>query len=118
LQADPTASSLRQIDAEKLAASDVFDAYKKNDSIASIVIRECVAFWGMGAANLVSIFNPEKVIFGGGMFGPAASLIDNIKDEAAKWAQPISMKQVSFERSALGTDAAVYGAGYLAVKAI
>ena len=78
------------------------------------MIEECIAFWGMGAANLVSIFNPEKIIFGGGLFGPAVKYLGEIKSEATKWAQPISITQVSFLPSALGGDAAVYGAGYLA----
>ena len=64
----------------------------------------------------VIFFNPEKIIFGGGIFGPAAKFIDDIKAEAAKWAQPISITQVSFEQSVLGGDAAVYGAGFLALK--
>mgnify|MGYP001092081608 FL=1 len=70
----------------------------------------------MAAANLVSLFNPEKIIFGGGVFGPALELIPAIKQEAEKWAQPISIRQVSFEPSALAGDAGVYGAGFLAMK--
>ena len=70
----------------------------------------------MAVANLVSLFNPEKIILGGGVFGPAIQFIDAIKDEATKWAQPISMKQVSIEQSALGTDAGLYGAGSLALN--
>ena len=54
----------------------------------------------MTSANLVSLFNPEKSIFGGGVFGPARSLIPQIKKEAAKWAQPVSIKLVEFEESA------------------
>jgi glucokinase len=72
----------------------------------------------MAGANLVSLFNPERIIFGGGVFGPAIKLIPAIRKEATKWAQPISIKQVSFEPSALGSDAGVYGAGYLAIKNI
>jgi glucokinase len=105
---------------EKLAAEidsqDVFKAYDNNDEIAVKVIQTCIEYWGMATANLVSLFNPEKIIFGGGVFGPAVSLIPKIKEEATKWAQPISIKQVSFEASGLGSDAGVYGAGFLALK--
>ncbi len=118
LQTDPRESSLREIDSDKLTAYDVFNAYKADDSLASFVVGECVAFWGMGAANLISIFNPEKIIFGGGLFGPATDFIGDIQIEASKWAQPVSSTQVSFQPSALGGDAAVYGAGYLALKTI
>lgn len=109
---------LRNKPAERLTTRDVFDAFEKDDPCALKVIQCCIEFWGMAAANLVSLFNPEKIIFGGGVFGPAISLIPKIKEEAAKWAQPVSMKQVSFESSALGNDAGVYGAGYLAFKNI
>lgn len=100
----------------KITSRHVFSAYENKDIIALKVIEECIGFWGMAAANLVSLFNPEKIIFGGGVFGPAVNLIPDIKAEASKWAQPISIKQVSFEGSALGSDAGVYGAGFLALK--
>jgi glucokinase len=70
----------------------------------------------MAIANLVSLFNPEKIILGGGLFGPAISLIPDIKKEAARWAQPVSINQVSIEASGLAGDAGVYGAAFLAYK--
>jgi glucokinase len=101
---------------ENLTAHDVFAAYENGDELAARVIDECVGFWGMAVANLVSLFNPELVIFGGGVFGPAAKLLPAIKSEAARWAQPISITQVRIDVSDLGGAAGVYGAGYLALK--
>jgi glucokinase len=101
---------------EEITCHDVFKAYENKDEIAEKVINICVQFWGMAAANLVSLFNPEKIIFGGGVFGPGVSLIPKIKEEATKWAQPISIQQVSFEAARLASDAGVYGAGFLALK--
>lgn len=98
-----------------LNAKDIFDAYDKNDKIAVKVITEAIEFWGMAVANLISLFNPEKIIFGGGVFGPGIRFLDSIKDEAQKWAQPIAVKQESLEASKLGGDAGLYGAGYLAL---
>ncbi len=100
----------------KLKAHDVFEAQINGDALAEKVLRACVDLWGMAAANLVSIFNPSKVIFGGGVFGPAARFIPAIYEEAVKWAQPISIRQVHFEQAALGDKAAIFGAGYLALK--
>lgn len=107
---------LTQKRADELTAHDVFDAYEKKDEVAKEVFNICIRFWGMAVANLVSLFNPEKIILGGGVFGPATQFISAVKKEAAKWAQPISMKQVSIEPSALGTDAGLYGAGFLALN--
>jgi glucokinase len=115
LSSDPAGSVLRIPTPEALTARHVFDAFDEGDPIATIVIKECITYWGMAAANLVSIFNPEKIIFGGGIFGPASKFIGDIKAEAIKWAQPISMTHVSFEHSVLGGDAAVYGAAFLAL---
>ncbi len=109
---------LKNKSTEEISSHDVFSAYEKGDQIAIKVIGKCIEFWGMASANLVSLFNPEKIIFGGGVFGPAVNLIPQIKAEAAKWAQPVSMKQVSFEASGLGSDAGVYGAGFLALQKI
>jgi glucokinase len=100
----------------KITSYDVFAAYHNGDTLAAEIIKQCIEFWGMAVANLISLFNPEKIIFGGGVFGPAIPLIPEIKNEAGKWAQPVSINQVTIEPSALGGDAGVYGAGFLALK--
>ncbi|TVQ04297.1 MAG: ROK family protein [Balneolaceae bacterium] len=102
----------------KLTAKDIFEAAKKNDTIAKKVIAEAVEYWGMSVANLVSIFNPEKVILGGGVFESAAPLVGQIITEAKKWAQPIAIEQASIELSALGKFAGLYGAARLALASI
>jgi glucokinase len=99
------------------SARDVFSAYDHGDPVAREVIAQAVEFWGMAVANLVSLFNPQKIIFGGGVFGPAAQFLDDIYAEAQKWAQPISIKQVKLQVSKLGGDAGLYGAGCLALQA-
>jgi glucokinase len=109
---------LRKGPGVRVTTHDVFKAREKGDIAASAIIDMAVEYWGMAAANLVSLFNPEKIIFGGGVFGPAVQLIPAIRQEAEKWAQPISIRQVSFEPSALSGDAGVYGAGFLAMKQI
>lgn len=101
---------------EEISSHDIFQAFDEGDRIATEVFRICITFWGMAVANLVSIFNPEKIIFGGGVFGPAVQFIPAIREEALKWAQPISIQQVSMEASALGPEAAAYGAAYMAYK--
>lgn len=106
---------LGEKDPDTISTRDVFEAYEKKDKIAAYVIDEAIIFWGMAIANIVSTFNPEKIILGGGVFGPAVHYIDRINEEAKKWAQPISMQQVSIEPSALGGDAGLIGAGKLAM---
>jgi len=99
-----------------LTAIDVFDAYESGDAIAAEVVDRCIEIWGMAIANLVSLFNPQKIILGGGVFGPAIKFIPSIYKEAKKWAQPVSIRQVVIESSILGADAGLFGAAYLAMQ--
>lgn len=105
---------LRAKSADAVTALDVFEAYEKKDEVAEEVLHHCIKVWGIAVANVVSLFNPEKIIFGGGVFGPATKFIPDIKKEAMKWAQPVSMQYVTIEPSALGTHAGLYGAAYIA----
>ncbi len=100
-----------------LTAHDVFAAYELGDRIAKIVVDQAIELWGMASANLISLFNPEKLIFGGGLFGPATKFLDSIAAEAKRWAQPIAFEQVTFKASRLGTNSALYGTAYSALRA-
>jgi glucokinase len=109
---------LKQIQIDKIRTQDIFAAYKNGDTIARQVLDDAVRYWGMAVANLVSIFNPEIIIFGGGIFGPAAQFLERIKDESKKWAQPISIDQVHITVSVMAGDAGLYGSGKLALQAL
>jgi len=108
---------LRAKSAELITAPDVFAAFAAGDELAARVFDECIALWGMAVANLVSLFNPEQIIFGGGVFGPAVQFLERIVDEARRWAQPIAITQVRIVASALGGEAGLYGAARLAWQA-
>jgi glucokinase len=99
-----------------LSTARLFEAYDRGDAVARRVLEEAIQFWGMATANLVSLFNPEAIIFGGGVFGPATRFLDRVAAEAKRWAQPIAMTQVRVVPSALGGDAGLLGAARLAFR--
>lgn len=101
----------------EIDTAHVFAAYAQKDTIAAQTLDNAIELWGMAAANLVSLFNPGMIIFGGGVFGPALQFLDRIRAEARRWAQPIAIEQVRFMGSELGADAGLYGAGRLALTA-
>ena len=103
--------------ADEITTAELFVAYERRDPVATRVIDDAIELWGMAAANLVSLFDPETVVFGGGVFGPARRFLDRIRGVAVRWGQPISMQHVTFTASALGSDAGLYGAGRLALMA-
>ncbi|MEN6619727.1 MAG: ROK family protein [Rikenellaceae bacterium] len=106
---------LSGIPVDNITAHEVFDALKSKDLIAEQVVDKAIEMWGMASANFVSLFNPEMVVFGGGVFGPAAGFIDRIYLEARKWAQPIAIKQCKFTVTQLPNLAGLYGAGVIAI---
>jgi glucokinase len=102
---------------ESITAHEVFAAFAAGDGLAAKVVANAVECWGMVVANLISLFDPEIVVLGGGVFGPAAGLLDRIVAEARQWAQPISFPKVKICVSALGPEACLFGTGELARRA-
>lgn len=106
----------KEINPDEISGKDVFHAYDNKDPIAIKVIENAIELWGMAIANYVSLFNPEIIIMGGGIFGPANRFIPEIFNEAVKWAQPWSINLVRLSESKLGSDAGLYGAGFIALR--
>ncbi len=108
---------LRGLSPGEVTAHEVFSASAAGDGLAARVVANAVECWGMAVANLVSLFDPEMIVLGGGVFGPAAGLLDRIVAEARRWAQPVSFAKVAVRVSALGPEACLYGTGELALRA-
>jgi glucokinase len=111
------AGELRAIEPAEITAHEVFAAHAAGDALAARVVANAVECWGMAVANVVSLFDPEMVVLGGGVFGPAAGELDRIVAEARRWAQPVSFGKVAVSVSALGAEACLYGSGELALRA-
>lgn len=110
---DGLVRAAKELGAENTPTSEaIFDAYEKGDATAVMVLEQAIQLWGMACANLVSLFNPEIIVFGGGVFGPAARFLDRIYDEASRWAQPVAIRQVRFLPSQLQGRAPLYGAAF------
>ncbi|MGE5499993.1 MAG: ROK family protein [Syntrophothermus sp.] len=109
---------LKNKDLSLMTTIDLFEAYMLKDPVAVKVFQQAVKYWGVASANLISLFNPDILIIGGSLFGPAQQFIDSIREEAAKWAQPLYMKNVKIIGSQLGANTGLIGAGYLAMKKV
>ncbi|MBC8490939.1 MAG: ROK family protein [Candidatus Marinimicrobia bacterium] len=103
---------------EHISSYDVFEAFTAGDALAQEVINQAIKFWGMVTANFISLFNPEIIVFGGGLFGPAIQFIPLIIKEAQRWAQPIAFNQVRIEGSKIGGEAGLYGAAKIALSVL
>lgn len=104
--------------ARALTARDIVEAAASGEPSAKKILDEVVVYLGMGIANLVSVLNPEMVVLGGGLFRGGAYLLDRVREEFVRWAQPFAAQRVRVELSALGDRAALIGAARIALDNI
>lgn len=100
-------------------ARAVAAAARSGDERALRVLRRAAHYTAMGVANLISALNPEAVVLGGGvMAGAGDVMIDWIRSEIPRWAQPIARARCRIELTQLGEDAGLLGAARLALDNI
>jgi predicted NBD/HSP70 family sugar kinase len=112
--ADPSLSLPAEFDQEEWIGRLV-EAGSSSQAAAAVLDRTAV-FFGTAAANLVNLFNPERVIISGwaGLtLGPV--LLPRIREVLAAQALEYSATRVSVELSQLGNDAVALGASTLVV---
>jgi glucokinase len=98
-------------------AAEVVEAAREGHSLALNVLARAARYTGMGVANLISVLNPEMVVLGGGvMQGAGDLLLEQIRLEVSRWAQPIAAGRCPIELTTLGEDAGLLGAARLALN--
>lgn len=96
-------------------AESVVAAARAGDRGAVDVLDRAARFTAMGVANLISAFDPDAVVLGGGfMVGAGDLLLDRIRAEVPRWAQPVAASRCRIELTRLGADAGLLGAARLA----
>lgn len=101
--------------AGRASARSVVSAARSGDADCCLALRKAAQYIGMGVANLISIFNPQMVVLGGGLMQAGELLLDPIRREAGKWALPRAAVHARIELSQLGEIAGVLGAARLAL---
>lgn len=111
-------SSLSQFDLSKITAHEVAAAARQGDRLAFSVFHRAGRLLGFGIANMVSLFDPEVVIIGGGMAGAADLYFDSLRNAMLKRAQPLAARQVKLVVSTLGDRANLLGCARLAWQSL
>jgi predicted NBD/HSP70 family sugar kinase len=86
---------------------------------AAKVLQETAGYLGAGIANLINLFNPEKIVLGGWTgLALGALLLPDIREAAQAHALRHTYDQTSIELCQLGPDAVAFGAATLPVAAL
>ena len=107
-------SLLGEIPPDSVNAYEVAEAARRGDALSIEVFLEAGRLLGLGVANLVSLFDPEVVVIGGGLARASELFLDALRKSMEQYAQPIAAKHVQVLVSKLGADANLLGVGRLA----
>jgi glucokinase len=97
-----------------VTAHDVVTAARRRDPAARQVLLDAASLLGLAVANLISLFDPEVVVLGGGLGSSGEILLAPLRRTALRWAQPLAARQVRITASRLGGRAPLLGAVRLA----
>ena len=102
---------------DEVDGKTVFDAERKGDKIASIVVAHYISYLGEGILNYLNIFRPECVVLSGGIAKEGANLTDRLTKylEDQEYGYPFAPKTV-IKTAELGYNAGIIGAASLLFK--
>ena len=102
-------SSLSSQNKERLTARMVHQAARQGDPLAREVIARAGQYLGIGLANIVNIFNPQKIVLGGGVARLGGLLLEPAEREMKARACPLPARGVEVVLSPLGDRAGLLG---------
>jgi predicted NBD/HSP70 family sugar kinase len=98
------------------AVAAVVDAANRGDAMAQAALRQVGDWLGFGVANLVNIFNPEMIIFGGTLRDVYLASAAQVRGRLNRMCLPAVREHVRLRTPALGDDALLLGAAELAFE--
>jgi glucokinase len=99
-----------------LTAKHVFQLARKGDRVGGRVIADAARALGIGIANVYHLLNPEVILIGGGVARAGTMLIRPAVEHARAEIFPALRDRLAVKRAALGDDAGLIGAAYLAYQ--
>lgn len=87
----------------------VIEAMENNDEIATQVLRECAEYFGIGIANIISLFEPEKILINVNPLISCPFIYDTALEEAKRRGHNLMFKEVEFKCVSVTDAQAVQG---------
>lgn len=100
---------------EKVTSFEVFKEAEKGDEVAQEILNKALNYLGICVANVITSFDPEVVIIGGGVSKGGQIVFDKINEVVESRCFEAMWKSTNIVPAALGTDAGVIGAVALAI---
>ncbi|MDP2471295.1 MAG: ROK family protein [Candidatus Palauibacterales bacterium] len=116
-QADPEAGRelLTRSEKEPLTARVVSEAAEWGDPLAKSLLEETGSYLGRAMVGLVHIFNPRRIVLGGGVIDGNPDLVAQVEAVIRDQAIAVATERLEVRRSKLGQQAGVIGSATLAL---
>lgn len=104
-------SALSNLSEKELTAEAVFNAAKKGDKLAKEIIDNALQYLGQGVALLINIFDPQAIVFSGGLTKSGPSFFKAIEKYALDYQfKGEGSRSVKILPSSFQDDASLMGA--------
>lgn len=98
-------------DIENAGGRTAFDAMRAGDAVGKTVVDNYIRYIALGTTDIVNIFQPEMICFGGGICNEGETLLAPLREYVAEWRySKKQLKQTEICRATLGNDAGIIGA--------
>lgn len=90
----------------------VFDLYDQGDLEVQEAVKIFYKHLAIGIANLIFIFNPEKVVIGGGITGRGNQFLEEVREHVEKYVQLAILENTDIVLAKHSNHAGIIGAVY------
>ena len=97
-------------DGHEVTAKNVVDAMQQGDPYARQIVAQAMFYLGIGMANLVNLYNPERLVIGGGLTALGDDLLGPVRRAIELRAFPSASVQVTAVLAQLGAEVGIVGA--------
>jgi glucokinase len=105
--------SLAGGDLNNVTAEMVGEAWHAGDKLAASVLQETADLLAIWLGNIVDLFEPDVIIFGGGMGELMSEWFDRIREQLPAWTINSRCREIPLVRARYGEDSGIAGAAAL-----
>lgn len=115
---DSIIHQLVQGNLEKINAKTAFDAMREGDATGTAVVNQYIRYLAEGIADMINIFQPAKVVIGGGVSKEGETLLKPLREMVKKLSffADGDMPQTLIVPAETGNDAGIIGAATLGLQ--
>lgn len=117
IQQGPTLmAQLAEEEGTSVSAKHVFRAAQSGDETAQEIVERTFRYLGIGLANTIHSYNPERIVIGGGVSNVGDFLFDALRERTEELVMPSYRGTYEIVPAELGDDVGILGAAALFLK--